>query len=157
MENLASPFYNEGTKLFKWNWGACIDPLGFGFAHKAYKTYLFALPCLVPIILGILSTASVLSSAIPALATLPLFLIWNIGCGALGERLAWTVGLYEDGVAFRSSMDTWNRAGKLHFVLRMILIILVVAVAVVARMFFWHELQKFIECAVKTLALAIGI
>lgn len=144
MANFASPFYNEGIKLFKWNWGGFIDPLGFGFAHKAYKTYLFALPCLVPIILAILTTASVISSAIPALATLPLFLIWNIGCGALGERIAWPVGLYEDGVAFRTSMDTWNRAGKLHFVLRTTIIILVVAAAVVVRMFFWHELNEFI-------------
>lgn len=143
MANSASPFYNEGAKLFKWNWGSFLDPLGFGFAHKAYKTFLFALPCLVPTILGTLAATGVLKSIIPALASLPLLLVWNIGCGVMGEKLAWSAGLYEDGVAFRSSMDTWNRAGKLHFVLRMSVIILIAAAATLGRMFFWHEIQEF--------------
>lgn len=143
MANSASPFYNEGAKLFKWNWGGFLDPLGFGFAHKAYKTFLFALPCLAPIMLGALTAAGVLKSIIPALATLPLLLVWNIGCGAMGAKLAWSAGLYEDGVAFRSSMDTWNRAGKLHFVLRMSVVILIVAAVTLGRMFFWLEIQDF--------------
>ena len=93
--------------------------------------------------LGALTAAGVLKSIIPALATLPLLLVWNIGCGAMGEKLAWSAGLYEDGVAFRSSMDTWNRAGKLHFVLRMSVVILIAAAMTLGRMFFWLEIQDF--------------
>lgn len=140
MMNTASPFYNDGTKLFRWNWGGFIDPLAFGFAHRAYKTYLFLLPSLIPCILAILWGLQILPFLVPVLS-IPLFLVWNIGCGAMGERMAWTVGLYEDGVAFRASMDAWNRAGRLHFVLRLIILTVLISVGIVVAVMFDFQIQ----------------
>lgn len=130
MASKTSSFYNDGTKLFRWNWGAFLDPIGFGYAHKAYKTYLFCLPNLIPCILAALWYAGILLPIVP-LASLPLFLVWNIACGIAGERIAWSVGLHEDGVSFRSTMDSWNRAGWLHFILMCIGLITIAAIAVV--------------------------
>lgn len=125
MASSASPFYNAGQKLFKWNWGAFLDPLGFGYAHRAYKTFLFAIPSIIPCVLGGLSAAGIVP-VFAFLLSLPLILVWSIACGIAGERMAWTVGLYEDGVAFRATMDSWNRAGRLRFIL-MILVLLLAA------------------------------
>ena len=41
--------------------------------------------------------------------------------------MAWTEGLYEDGVAFRATMDSWNRAGRLRFVLTILILLLTAA------------------------------
>lgn len=123
MASSASPFYNEGQKLFKWNWGAFLNPLAFGYAHRAYKTFLLAIPSIIPCVLAALWAGGILLPIAP-LVSLPLLLVWNIACGAVGERMAWTVGLYEDGVAFRATMDSWNRAGRLRFILFIVFIIL---------------------------------
>ena len=122
MSSSASPFYNAGQKLFKWNWGAFLDPLGFGYAHRAYKTFLLAIPSIIPCVLGGLWAAGIVP-ALGALASMPLLLVWSIACGAVGERMAWTEGLYEDGVAFRATMDSWNRAGRLRFVLTILILL----------------------------------
>ena len=124
MASKASSFYNDGTKLFRWNWGAFLDPIGFGYAHKAYKTYLFCLPNLIPCILAGLWYAGILLPIVP-LVSLPLFLVWNIACGAIGERMVWSVGLYGDGVSFRSTMDSWNRGGWLHFIIMCIILVII--------------------------------
>lgn len=132
MASFTSPFYNDEQKLFRWNWGAFVNPLGFGYAHRAYKTFLLAVPSIIPCVLAGFWLAEALPGIIP-LISLPLLLAWNIACGAAGERMAWAVGIYEDGVAFRAAMDSWNRAGRLQFILTILLTIFVsvgVAVAV---------------------------
>ena len=144
MATTASPFYNDGTKLFHWNWVGFLDPLGFGYAHRAYKTYLFFLPSVIPCVLAALWTAGKLPSFVPLLS-LPLLLVWNIGCGAMGEKIAWTVGLYEDGVAFRAAMDSWNRAGRLHLILMIVFLGLLLGTAATVYFLFWNQIQAWIS------------
>lgn len=84
---MSSEFYEAPAKQFKWNWGALFLNIFFGFANKAYLTFF----CLVPI----------------------LNFVWIFICGAKGEQWVWETGEFEDGYAFRKTMDSWNRAGKL--------------------------------------------
>lgn len=137
MASFTSPFYNDGQKLFRWNWGAFVNPLGFGYAHRAYKTFLLAVPSIIPCVLAGFWLAEALPGIIP-LISLPLLLAWNIACGAVGERMAWAVGIYEDGVAFRAAMDSWNRAGRLQFILTILLTIFVSVGVAVAVFNGWH-------------------
>lgn len=135
MASSTSSFWSDGSKLFRWNWGAFLDPLGFGHAHRTYKTYLLALPGLVPCVLAALFGLGRLPLYV-VLLSLPLFLVWNIGCGAMGEKMAWAVGRYEDGASFRVAMDSWRRAGWLHFVLRLaVLAVFAIAGAVIAVLY----------------------
>ena len=138
MASSASPFYNDGQKLFKWNWGAFLAPLEFGYAHRAYKTFLLAIPSIIPCVLVALWSAGILPSLVP-LVSLPLLLVWNIACGAAGERMAWSVGLYEDGVAFRAAMDSWNRAGRLRFILTILGLVLAAAGGTAAYFLGWLQ------------------
>lgn len=84
---MSSDFYEAPQKQFHWNWGALFFNIIFGFANKAYKTFF----CLIPLF----------------------NIVWIFVCGAKGEQWVWETGEFEDGYAFRKTMDSWNRAGQL--------------------------------------------
>lgn len=84
----------------KWNWGAFINPIGFGFGNRAYLC-LFAL---VPL----------------------LNIIWVFISGAKAKTwaLANPANEYRDEQEFRKVMDTWKRAGFVQFIIILAICIL---------------------------------
>lgn len=84
---------NKESYTTKWNWGAFIDPFGFGIGNRAY--------------LGLLVLVPVLN------------IIWIFVSGAKGEQwaLANPKNNYRDEQEFRSVMDSWKRAGFVHFLI----------------------------------------
>lgn len=83
---------NQNFKT-KWNWGAFMNPIGFGVGNRAYLCLLV----LVPI----------------------LNVIWIFVSGAKAE--AWTLNNpgnhYRDEEEFRNVMDSWKRGGFVQFLI----------------------------------------
>ncbi|MFK4885861.1 ribonuclease G [Lactococcus petauri] len=76
----------------KWNWGAFLDPLGFGVGNRAYLCLLAFVPLLN--------------------------IVWIFISGAKAESwaLANTKNKYRDEKEFRNIMDSWKRAGFVKFI-----------------------------------------
>lgn len=88
MENKNIPKYET-----RWNWGAFIDPIGFGVGNKAYM-------CLLSLI--------------------PFFgVVWIFFTGNRAER--WALenpdNHYRDEEEFRKIMDTWKKGGFVNFII----------------------------------------
>lgn len=97
----------------KWNWGAFIDPIGFGIGNRAYLCLLAFVPLLN--------------------------IVWIFISGAKAEAwaLANSTNEYRDEKEFRNVMDSWKRAGFIQFliVLAIIIIYIVIFVAFGAIIF----------------------
>lgn len=89
---------------FHWNWGAFFFNILFGFANKAWLTFL----CFIPVF----------------------NIVWIFVCGAKGEKWAWESGEFNNEESFRATMRSWNRAGILQLILVVIsLVICLIAYA----------------------------
>lgn len=110
---MVSTFYKAPAKQFRWNWGAFMFGVVFGFAHKTWPAYL----CFIP----------------------GFNLIWMFVCGGMAEKWVWDTGHFEDGKTFREVMDSWNRGGKCGFVLTVI-VLTILAVASIAILLYWQKL-----------------
>lgn len=75
----------------KWNWGAFMFSIWWGIGNKAYM----ALLCFVPL----------------------LSIVWVFICGAKGNEWAWKAGNFSDPKLFAATQDSWNRAGKVAFII----------------------------------------
>jgi len=77
----------------KWNWGAFIDPVGFGIGNRAYLCLLTLVPLLN--------------------------IVWLFISGAKAEGWALknTTATYRDEQEFRMVMDSWQRAGFVQFLI----------------------------------------
>lgn len=87
----------QGQPLTKWNWGAFMMSILFGFGNKAYLTLL----CFVPF----------------------LNMVWIFISGFKGEEWSWNSGCYDEQKSFRAAMDSWNRAGFVSFIIALIAIV----------------------------------
>lgn len=81
----------ENEPRLKWNWGAFMMPLQFGFGNKAYPTFLTLIPVLN--------------------------FIWIFVCGFKGAEWAYNSNAHKNVDAFNGAMDSWNRAGFAFFVI----------------------------------------
>lgn len=96
MEEMKKPIMAGPRR--KWNWAAFTNPIFFAIGNKSY--------------LGLLNL-------------IPIFnLVWCFIYGAKAEAWTWETGLYEDDKTFRASMDSWNRAGLVFFIITIALTIL---------------------------------
>lgn len=84
---------NKPERNFKtgWNWGAFVDPIGFGVGNKAYLTLL---------------------SLIPVFGWVWIFFVGNRAERWALENLE---NDYRDEEEFRKIMDTWKRGGFINF------------------------------------------
>jgi hypothetical protein len=89
MDNLV--YVEKKQPSFKWNWGAFMMPIQFGIGNKAYMTLLMFVPVLC--------------------------LIWPFVCGAQGEKWAYDSGCFANADEFYGAMKSWNRSGKVMFIL----------------------------------------
>ncbi|MCT0016603.1 ribonuclease G [Lactococcus lactis subsp. lactis] len=90
----------------RWNWGAFIDPFGFGIGNRAYL-------CLFVLI--------------------PIFnIIWIFVSGAKAESWALnnSTNTYRDEEEFRNVMDSWKRAGFVNFLIFVVIFVLYILLAV---------------------------
>lgn len=95
-------------KDFGFSLGACLwGPLFFG-AHKAYGFMILSFVlCFIPFF----------------------YLIWMIICGIYGAQWAYnSCNLTEN--QFRGSLETWNRAGMVYFILLFVIFFLGIVAAV---------------------------
>lgn len=92
----------------KWNWGAFVNPIGFGVGNRAYLCLL----ALVPI----------------------LNIVWIFIAGAKGESwaLANSENVYRDEEEFRKIMDTWKRGGLVQFIILAVVIVAEIVIFTVA-------------------------
>lgn len=97
---------NGNAPIFKWNWGAFMMPILFGAGTRASLCFLKLL------------------MFIPVIGQLFAF-VWMFVCGASGARWAWESRTYRTPSEFNSVMESWNRAGKLIFVLVCILFVVI--------------------------------
>ncbi len=81
-------------EIKKWNWGAFMFNMMWGFGNKCYLPLL----CLVPL----------------------LNLVWIFVCGFKGNEWAWKNGQYTDVETFLAVQDTWSRAGLVMFVINIV-------------------------------------
>lgn len=81
----------------KWNWGAFMLTLPFAIGNCAYLGLL----CLVP----------------------GLNFIWCFFAGAEGARWAYESGMFANIDEFNGAMESWNRAGKIMFIVCIALIL----------------------------------
>ena len=81
-----------------WNWGAFINPIGFGFGNKAYLTLL----TLVPI----------------------LSIVWFFICGAQGAKWAYQNNTFKNVDEFNGAMTSWNRMGLVMFIIAVVSVVL---------------------------------
>lgn len=88
----------ENEPRLKWNWGAFMMPLQFGFGNKAYLTLLTLVPLLN--------------------------IVWIFVCGFKGAKWAYDSAAHKNIDAFNGSMITWNRAGLTSFVVTAVVIVL---------------------------------
>ncbi len=116
MDNMVSNVTYAEVKRpkFKWNWGAFMMPIQFGIGTKAYMTLLMLVPLLS--------------------------LIWPFICGAQGEEWAYNSGDFANVDEFNGAMRSWNRSGKVMFIILMSILalyflIFVGAVALFANAF----------------------
>ncbi len=97
---------NETKSQFttKWNWGAFIDPFGFGIGNRAYL-------CLLVLI--------------------PIFnIVWIFISGAKAEQWALSNqdNHYRDEQEFRNVMDSWKRAGFVQFIIAAAVVVLYILI-----------------------------
>ena len=83
--------YLPKPPAFKWKWGAFMMPFQFGIGTKAYMTLLIFVPFLN--------------------------IIWPFVCGAKGEEWAYVAGCFINDDEFKGAMRTWNRSGKVMFII----------------------------------------
>lgn len=94
--------------LKKFNWGAFISPISWGFGNKCYLTLL----TLVPV----------------------LNIVWVFVCGFQGNRWAYKNGNYASVDELKMVQDTWNRAGLTRVVISLaaaLLYLLLVTLAII--------------------------
>lgn len=87
---------------FKFNWGAFLMTLPFGFANKAWLCFL---------------------SLIPGLG-----LIFSIVAGFCGAKWAYESGEFATVEEFNAVMKSWNRAGLFSLIITAIVIVLYIAI-----------------------------
>ena len=81
-------------EIKRWNWGAFVFNIIWGFGNKYY---------------------------LPLLTLIPIFnLVWIFVCGFKGNEWAWKNGDYESAETFMKVQETWNRAGLIYFVVSII-------------------------------------
>lgn len=114
---MVSTFYDTPAKQFRWNWGAFMYNWVFGFANRAWLTFL----CLIP----------------------GFNIIWMFVCGAMGEKWVWNAGHFEDGYTFRAVMDSWNRGGKIAFIVCMVVLVLGILALILCAFFFEDAYVQF--------------
>lgn len=91
-------------EIKKWNWGAFMFNITWGFGNKAY---------------------------LPLLCLIPLFnLVWVFVCGFKGNEWAWKKGDYQDVATFLAVQKTWNRAGLIGFIIGIAVLILYIFVVI---------------------------
>jgi hypothetical protein len=95
----------------KWNWGAFFQSILFGFANKAWMTFL----CLIPFF----------------------NFVWIFVCGAKGEEWAWKSGEFQDEGSFHATMKSWNRAGLLSLII--LAVVVVIWLIAGASMLIWFQ------------------
>lgn len=103
--------YDENMPVFKWNWGAFMMPIVFGVGTRAGLCFLRLL------------------MIVPVIGQLFAF-VWLFVCGASGAKWAWESRTYRTPAEFNAVMESWNRVGKLVFVLKCIVFILVIALLI---------------------------
>ncbi|MDV5227911.1 ribonuclease G [Providencia rettgeri] len=82
----------QGVK--RWNWGAFMFNIIWGFGNKSY---------------------------LPLLMLIPVFnLIWMFVCGFKGNEWAWKNGDYDSEKTFMKVQETWNRAGLIYFIISVV-------------------------------------
>lgn len=85
-------------EIKRWNWGAFMFNISWGFGNKSY---------------------------LPLLTLIPFFyFIWIFVCGAKGNEWAWKKGNYKTVEEFMKVQETWNRAGLISFIILLVLIVL---------------------------------
>lgn len=91
--------YNVDKRdVSKWNWGAFMMPVIWGFGNKSY---------------------------LPLLTLIPVFgFIWVFIVGAKANQWAWQNNQYRDVEEFTRVQETWNRAGFVIILLYIIAFIL---------------------------------
>lgn len=91
-------------EIKKWNWGAFMFNITWGFGNKTY---------------------------LPLLCLIPLFnLVWVFVCGFKGNEWAWKKGDYQDVATFLAVQKTWNRAGLIGFIIGIAVLILYIFVLI---------------------------
>lgn len=114
-ENMSPVSYTtNNTPDFKWNWGAFTQNILFGFANKAWLTFL----CFVPL----------------------LNIVWIFVCGAKGEKWAWESGEFANEQTFRAVMKSWNRAGLLCLIIFVVVIVFYLLMGVSVFVFLYDGL-----------------
>lgn len=91
---------------FKFNWGAFLMTLPFGFANKAWMCFL---------------------SLIPGLG-----FIFQIVAGICGAKWAYESGEFATVEEFNAVMKSWNRAGLWTLIVLAIYIVLFIAIFAIA-------------------------
>lgn len=90
----------EKKEVSKWNWGAFMMPVVWGFGNRSY---------------------------LPLLTLIPVFgFIWMFVCGANANKWAWNNNEYRDIQEFKKVQETWNRAGFVIIALYAISIITII-------------------------------
>lgn len=81
-------------EIKRWNWGAFMLNIIWGFGNKSY---------------------------LPLLTLIPIFgVIWIFVCGVKGNEWAWKKGAYDSVDGFMKVQETWNRAGIVYFIITLI-------------------------------------
>ncbi|EGT3611426.1 ribonuclease G [Morganella morganii] len=85
-------------EIKRWNWGAFMMNIIWGFGNKSY---------------------------LPLLCFIPVFgIIWLFVCGVKGNEWAWKKGDYDSVASFMKVQETWNRAGVVYFIITIIFAII---------------------------------
>lgn len=83
-------------EIKKWNWGAFIYNIFWGFGSYSY---------------------------LPLLCLIPIFnLVWIFVCGAKGNEWAWKSGKFNNVEEFLAIQETWNRAGLVSFIISAVIL-----------------------------------
>lgn len=86
------------NEISKWNWGAFLLSIPWGFGNKSY---------------------------LPLLTLIPFFgFFWMFVCGIKGNEWAWRNNQYRDIEEFHRIQETWNRAGLVMIIIYAAVIIL---------------------------------
>lgn len=85
-------------EIKRWNWGAFMFNIIWGFGNKSY---------------------------LPLLMFIPIFnLIWMFVCGFKGNEWAWRNGNYDSVETFMKVQETWNRAGLIYFIVSIVFFVI---------------------------------
>lgn len=100
----------ELNEISKWNWGAFLLSIPWGFGNKTY---------------------------LPLLTLIPVFgFFWMFVCGLKGNEWAWRNNQYRDIEEFNRVQETWNRAGLVMIIVYVALILFfVLFFGIIASMF----------------------